>query len=535
MKQHANNGRAELSPGRTHIVVVGDIILDRDILGRTDRIAPDAPVPVLDVTSVRESPGGAGLTALLVAASGVTTTVIAPIADDAAGDLVHRLLSQQITVIRLGHDGPTRRKTRVRSAGQSLLRIDDGGPGNPTTVDIDEVRRTLLSADVILVSDYGAGVTRDDRCRDLLTEAAEQVMLVWDPHPRGGNPVRGSAIVTPNLAEAAAAVPANSSRRRPSGSNPIHRPEADRSPGADQPDRLAQRLRQAWAADAVCVTAGAMGAFLASNDGQSHFLPAPAVQGGDPCGAGDRFAASVAVALARGALLTEAVTNGVVDASAWVQAGGAATFRPTDEPRQAAKATGGSAISGSSADSSESPARSESLPALAARLRTAAGGDGTLVATGGCFDIVHAGHVATLQAARRLGDALVVLINSDASVAKLKGPGRPVVNAQDRVRVLSAFDCVDAVVEFDDDDPRAPLAALQPDIWVKGGDYGATELPETETVESNGGRVVLLPYLSGRSTTNILQRSQHDAAHTSSPTPQPAVVGGGVEAVERNQ
>jgi rfaE bifunctional protein nucleotidyltransferase chain/domain len=369
----------------------------------------------------------------------------------------------------------------------------------------------------------------------LLTEAAEQVMLVWDPHPKGGNPVRGSAIVTPNLAEAAAADPANSSTHRPSGSDPIHRAEAHLPPGADQPDRLAQRLRQVWVVDAVCVTAGAMGAFLASNDGQSHFLPAPAVHSGDPCGAGDRFAASVAVALARGALLTEAVTNGVVDASDWVQAGGAAAFRPTGEPTQAARATAGSVISASSADPSESTGRSESLPALAARLRTAAGGNSTLVATGGCFDIVHAGHVETLQAARRLGDALVVLINSDASVAKLKGPGRPVVNAQDRARVLSAFDCVDAVVEFDDDDPRAPLAALQPDIWVKGGDYGAAELPETETVESTGGRVVLLPYLSGRSTTNIIERSQQDAVRTFSTTPQPAVVGGGVETFERNK
>jgi rfaE bifunctional protein nucleotidyltransferase chain/domain len=130
------------------------------------------------------------------------------------------------------------------------------------------------------------------------------------------------------------------------------------------------------------------------------------------------------------------------------------------------------------------------------------------VATGGCFDIVHAGHVATLQAARRLGDALVVLMNSDESVSRLKGPGRPVITAQDRARVLEAFDCVDAVVIFDADDPSAALEQLRPDIWVKGGDYGGSELPESATVRAAGGRVVFLPYLSGRSTTSIIERSQ---------------------------
>ncbi|MBX9247116.1 adenylyltransferase/cytidyltransferase family protein, partial [Actinotalea ferrariae] len=149
-------------------------------------------------------------------------------------------------------------------------------------------------------------------------------------------------------------------------------------------------------------------------------------------------------------------------------------------------------------------ATADELAALATRLRA---GGRTLVATGGCFDIVHAGHVATLQAARRLGDALVVLLNSDESVRRLKGPTRPVVTAADRARVLEAFDCVDAVVVFDDDDPRAVLAGLRPDVWAKGGDYGGAPLPEADVVREHGGRVVLLPYLGGRSTTSILERA----------------------------
>jgi rfaE bifunctional protein nucleotidyltransferase chain/domain len=149
------------------------------------------------------------------------------------------------------------------------------------------------------------------------------------------------------------------------------------------------------------------------------------------------------------------------------------------------------------------PPRAEDAEAaeLAAALRR---DGGTLVATGGCFDVLHAGHVATLEAAARLGDGLVVLLNSDASVRRLKGPDRPVQSADDRARVLLGLRSVDAVLVFDEDDPRTVLDRLRPDIWAKGGDYDASCLPELDLVRSWGGRVVLLPYLAGRSTTAIL-------------------------------
>lgn len=138
-------------------------------------------------------------------------------------------------------------------------------------------------------------------------------------------------------------------------------------------------------------------------------------------------------------------------------------------------------------------------------VRQVQSGGGVVVATGGCFDVLHSGHVHTLEAARRLGDALIVLLNSDSSVRRLKGTGRPVHTAEDRARVLSALACVDAVVVFDEDDPRECLQRLRPDVWAKGGDYEGAELPEAGLVASWGGRVVLLPYLAGRSTTRILQ------------------------------
>jgi D-beta-D-heptose 7-phosphate kinase/D-beta-D-heptose 1-phosphate adenosyltransferase len=487
---HPQLDRAALAS--RHVVVVGDVVLDREITGRADRICPDAPVPVLDVTSVRQSPGGAGLTALLVAAAGVRVTLVTPIADDDAGAALLSMLAAQLVVIRLEHNGPTRRKTRVRSAGHTLLRIDDGGPGDPIAVPVDEMRAALATADAVLVSDYGAGTTSDPRIRALLSAAAASTRMVWDPHPRGGPPVEGVTLVTPNLAEAVAA-------------QRVMHPAAPDLAG--QPDVLAQQLRTTWAAAATCVTTGATGAFLATSDQQTYFLPAAAVSGADPCGAGDRFAASAAVALAGGSLITEAAATGVAAASAWVAAGGAATWRPPAPQGHPGTLESTRRFPDSSR---KQQLANESLEALAGRLRA---GGGTLVATGGCFDIVHPGHVATLQAARRLGDRLVVLINSDASVARLKGPGRPVVTALDRARVLEAFDCVDAVAIFDEDDPRAALSTLRPDIWVKGGDYGSTMLPEADTVARHGGRVVLLPYLTGRSTTTIIERSR--AGHQS--------------------
>uniref|UniRef100_UPI0030FB805D adenylyltransferase/cytidyltransferase family protein n=1 Tax=Cellulosimicrobium funkei TaxID=264251 RepID=UPI0030FB805D len=217
--------------------------------------------------------------------------------------------------------------------------------------------------------------------------------------------------------------------------------------------------------------------------------------------------------LARGEGLVPAVVAAVGSASAWVAAGGAEGYRRradslADRTPGAARehvpdrASGAPAPYGATQD--VSPSDPDGPEAVAARLRAAGG---TVVATGGCFDILHAGHVATLEAAARLGDHLVVLLNGDASVRRLKGPQRPVVGQADRARVLAALDCVAAVVVFDEDDPRAALDRLRPDVWAKGGDYTEETLPEAETVRRHGGRVVVLPYVDGRSTTSILERS----------------------------
>ena len=530
-------------PLRPRVVVIGDVVLDRDVLGTSDRLAPDAPVPVVEVAEVRETPGGAGLTALAAAASGMAVTLVAAVADDDAGRRLRAALAGRVSVVALGHDGATRTKTRVWSRDHQLLRFDTGGSGRPVAPDLDAVSCELAGADVVLVSDYGAGLTRHDGLRGLLAEAATRVPVVWDPHPRGGAPVAGIALVTPNLAEArhaAAEAPADARAGGPPGA------------GAAAPaDVLAAVLLDVWQAAAVAVTAGAGGAFVAVR-GQLRpdvaggvsavggvtvtAVPAVTVNGGDPSGAGDRFAASAAAALARGLTAAEAVGDAVADASAWV-AGGGTSFRESIGRRHGPDGVLGARPSAATDPAAVHPATTDpaatvahdhdhdqrgtpgraagnggrpSAPAIsgvpdadrvvaAVRAR-----GGTLVATGGCFDLLHAGHVASLRSARGLGDALVVLLNSDASVRRLKGPARPTVGQDDRARVLAALTDVDAVVVFDEDDPRAALARLRPDVWVKGGDYAGRELPEAELVRSWGGRIVLLPTLPGRSTTALL-------------------------------
>jgi rfaE bifunctional protein nucleotidyltransferase chain/domain len=200
---------------------------------------------------------------------------------------------------------------------------------------------------------------------------------------------------------------------------------------------------------------------------------------GDTCGAGDAFAAHAALTLAGGALVSEAVEAAVHAATEFV-AGASRVHPEKSESRIGARLAG------------------EVVADVRAR-------GGTVVATGGCFDLLHAGHVATLEAARRLGDCLIVCLNSDASVRGLKGPDRPVNHEDDRSRVLAGLACVDAVVLFDEPTPAAVLSWLRPDVWVKGGDYRPDELPETALLARWGGQSVVVPYLPGRSTTNLLK------------------------------
>ncbi|GER23116.1 bifunctional protein HldE [Zafaria cholistanensis] len=474
------------------IAVVGDVLLDRDLEGISTRLSPDAPVPVVDVESSRLRAGGAGLVAAMLAADGHRTVLVTVLSPDVGGGLLRGQLAG-VDVVAGPSLAPTPVKTRVRASGQPLLRFDEGCAPPPVPAVDDRMLAALDEADAIVAADYGRGLLRNPRLRTALERAARRVPVVWDPHPRGPAPVPGVAAATPNLAEAIAAV----------GS---HRNRA----GKSDPSRVAAALREQWRPAAVVVTLGAEGAWV-DDGGIARPVPAPAITCSDPCGAGDRFAAALAVELATrppgrasAGRLDAAVRSAVQAAAAYLSDGGVRSL-PSAASGTARPAT---AVSPAATDSPlKAPAPLEAgSPAAAgaaevARRVRAAGG--TLVATGGCFDLLHAGHVRTLRAAREQGDALVVCLNSDASVRRLKGPGRPIMGQEDRVEMLLALECVDAVVVFDEDTPAEALTALRPEVWVKGGDYSIEQLPEAALLAAWGGRCVIVPHLRGRSTTAL--------------------------------
>ena len=457
--------------GARPLVVLGDALLDRDVEGRVERLAPDAPVPVLDESGRRSRPGGAGLAAALAAGDGRPVTLITALARDPAGlELRSALEGAGIQVIDLGLAGRTPEKVRFRAADRALMRLDRGGrQGGQVGPCSAAACAAIRGADAALVSDYGRGVAAQPELREALEGAAAAMPVVWDPHPRGPAPVPGAAVATPNEDEVSRLQP------EPSG-----------AAVADAAARAAA-VRTAWDANAVCMTRGPLGAMVVRHGAEPLAVPAPPVDGGDPCGAGDRFASRLAGALADGEGLEQAAGRAVATASAFVAAGGAGA---------AARAPGGLA-----------PTAGDPVPPGLARIEAVRSAGGTVVATGGCFDLLHAGHVRTLEAARALGDCLVVCLNSDDSVRRLKGPERPLMPQEDRARVLGALACVDAVVVFDEDTPERALEALRPHVWAKGGDYRGVELPEAQTLRGWGGRVVLLPFLEGRSTTRLIEQA----------------------------
>jgi D-beta-D-heptose 7-phosphate kinase / D-beta-D-heptose 1-phosphate adenosyltransferase len=457
----------------SRLVVVGDALLDVDLVGNAGRLSPDAPVPVLDDLEERPRPGGAALAAVMAARKGHEVVLVTALGEDDAGHQVERLVRDAgVHVVRLPFDGATPEKKRVRAGGQSLLRLDSGGTPGRVGSPPEELAAVIRRADSVLVADYGRGVTGAAGVRRLIGDLPPRTPVVWDPHPRGATPLPGARLVTPNLAEATLFA----ERHGCAGPGELH--------GFNAIGRRAAGLQRVWQAQAVAVTLGQRGALLSYGEGAPVVTPAPSVQCVDPCGAGDMFSATAALRLAGGAITTEAVQEAVWSAAEYVAAGGPTSVLPAEE------AVG--EPTGEVVDAAE-------------LVRRVAGSGGVVVATGGCFDLLHAGHVATLRDARKLGDCLVVCLNSDASVRRLKGPSRPVVPAADRARVLQALEYVDAVVEFDEDTPVEVLRRIRPDVWAKGGDYAGADVPESRVLEEWGGQAVVLPYLKGRSTTELVR------------------------------
>jgi D-beta-D-heptose 7-phosphate kinase / D-beta-D-heptose 1-phosphate adenosyltransferase len=426
----------------TAIAVVGDLIVDRDVVGSVDRVAPDAPVPIVEHRLERVRPGGAGLAASLAAVDADVVFVTA--ASDAEADrrVIAHLRSIGVTVIATRRAAPVPQKIRVRTGDHVLLRIDRGARSASAVPFTRRVEAAIDGVDAILVSDYGGEVARS--IDPAWLEPRDGRPLIWDPHRLGATPIAG-AVVTPNLSEALAWTDV----------------DATNDPVATA-ITAGEALTSRWNAAATVITLGRAGALVISPQ-PALIRPTGAGPAVDVCGAGDRFAATLALGLADRLGPADAAEAAVRSATAFVREGHDGwTEAGTD-----AFATGGAA-------ETAEPRR--------------------VVATSGCFDLVHAGHIRMLSVARSLGDRLVVLLNDDDSVRRCKGTGRPIVPVAERAELLRALTVVDEVRVFSEDTPERVLRDVRPDVFVKGGDYRDVHLPETDVIAAWGGQTVILPY-----------------------------------------
>lgn len=461
---------------QSRVLVVGDLMLDRYWHGNTSRVSPEAPVPVVDVKHIEDRPGGAGNVALNIAALGSAAVVAGLVGrDEAAESLGQRLLAANILCrFQVSETHPTITKLRVISRHQQLLRLDFEDAFAPEDARLLSELALVAMADAkaLVLSDYAKGALQDPQP---LIQAARKlgIPVLVDPKGTDFRRYRGATLLTPNLQEFEAIV--------------------GRCHSEQELVDKAQALMHELELQALLVTRGEHGMSLIRPGEPELHLPARAMEVFDVTGAGDTVISVLAAALAAGDELPNAVALANLAAGIVVgKLGTAAISAP--ELRRAVQREQGSERGALSVDQ------------LALVMEDARAHGERVVFTNGCFDIIHAGHVGYLEQARQLGDRLVVAVNSDASVTRLKGPGRP-INTQDRrMAVLAGLEAVDWVVCFDDDTPESLLEVLKPDILAKGGDYEKEGVVGWEIVESYGGEVKVLSFFDDCSTTAIVDK-----------------------------
>jgi D-beta-D-heptose 7-phosphate kinase / D-beta-D-heptose 1-phosphate adenosyltransferase len=451
-------------------VVVGDVMLDVFERGRATRLAPDAPVPVLTDIDTTYSPGGAANVAANLSALGAEVTLLAAIGNDTAGDqLLEKLCEGGIrtgSVVRVPGRATVVKK-RLVADGAPLARVDSGDQ-EPLegAVEEDLAERAVAlaqSADVVVVSDYSGG-TVTQKVADALGTTGHGCLLLDSKNPLRLR-WRSLAAATPNHLEAQKALDL-----------PV---EAD--PGQVDAGAIGEALQREIGANAVVVTLAEKGAVVVDEEVTVR-VDGRRVADPDVNGAGDTFLAAFALSLGGGAEVRAAARLGVEAATLAVSHSGTAPVGVRELLQRL-------------------PAESfaERSVGLEEELERVRRSGGKVVFTNGCFDLLHRGHLFLLREARKLGDALVVGLNSDASARRVKGPDRPVMLEEDRVELLEALPCVDYVVVFDEDTPEALIRRIKPDLHVKGGDHTGDRLAEETIVEEVGGEVIVLPLLPGRS------------------------------------
>jgi D-beta-D-heptose 7-phosphate kinase/D-beta-D-heptose 1-phosphate adenosyltransferase len=460
-------------------LVVGDLILDEYLWGDSERISPEAPVPIVDVKEKELRLGGAGNVISNLLDLGCKVDVAGVIGDDENGRLLLHLLEERNVSV----DGLvtvsqriTSRKTRVLANRQQMLRIDNEScdllTGSVENQLIENLQTKISDYDVVFISDYLKGVLTD-RVTKALIQAGRNadIPVVVDPKGNDYTKYAGATLITPNRKEAELAT------------GKLLRDEQSLIAGGEV-------LRSELSLDALLLTRSAEGMSLFTGDEVVH-VPTRAREVFDVSGAGDTVLALVGAALAIGLEFADAARLANVGAGIVVGKLGTSTVSAAE----IAQVVNAEQESGKIFD----------RQSLYENLQVNRQGK-QVVFTNGCFDLLHVGHVKYLQKSRALGDLLIIGLNSDRSVRQLKGAGRPLISEEERAHILAALDCVDYVTIFDEETPLELIRLLTPDILVKGGDYSLDGVVGREEVEAHGGRVELVQFVDGKSTTNMIEK-----------------------------
>lgn len=471
------------------ILLVGDFMLDRYIFGSTQRISPEAPIPILHYAKEECRLGGAGFVLAAMTALEAKVRAVGLAGDDsAAGDMERRLREvgvEQLHLLRVP-GRPTVTKTRLLGSSEDrtphqMIRLDveDSAPLS------DEIEQRLIDLSIaamkgvglVCLEDYNKGVLSAKVCQAIIQAARQRgIPVLVDPaRVNDYGKYRGATLLKPNRLEAERAT--GLSARTP-----------------EQYPRVAEALLDALDLEAVVITLNEKGAYLATRDDVRELLTGRPREVADGTGAGDTVLAMLAAARASGAGYSDAVALANV-------AGGLEVERLGCVP-----VTKQEVMDDLYTIDRQSSGKQRELGALLADLARDRAAGRKIVFTNGCFDLIHLGHVSYFRFARQQGDRLVVAVNTDASIQRLKGPNRPIVSEQDRLAVLEELESIDYLIRFDDDTPLKLIEQVRPDVLVKGADYKVEQVVGWDRVASWGGRVALAPLVDGRSTTNVIQR-----------------------------
>lgn len=474
-------GKTTLGKAKQHALVIGDVMLDRYLMGEVGRISPEAPVPVVLIKSEEARAGGASNVAANLALLGISTRLVGCVGADAEAKTLSQLIKACGVKANLisSKVRPTIAKTRILGGHQQMLRLDQEDSAIFSTADNTSLLQVLKvelaeKPRVVILSDYAKGLLSESICQQIIALCqSHKIPVLVDPKGTDYSKYKGATALTPNKKEAAEACHTNSQ-------------------DADLISKVAA-LKTKLGLSFMAVTRGEEGISLI--DKTAHHLPATAQKVFDVSGAGDTVIATLAAGLMHD--LTPLQSLELANIAAGVVVGKVGTVPITRaDLLEALTAKQGNEQAHKICDLAE----------LDSKVNAWKQAKQKIVFTNGCFDLLHAGHVTYLEAAKKRGDKLILGLNTDRSVSAIKGPSRPVVHENDRARVLAALESIDAVILFDEDTPLKLIKALKPDVIAKGSDYTASQVVGGKEVQSWGGEIALIELVEGRSTSNIIRK-----------------------------